>query len=448
MPRRLGSITVLGRVFRETYEGVNYSSCTLIPNGRVITSIMGVSASIEKLSRTIERYEADGGEINRVDATVRGDGDEPSIAIDVVVPLCSAARTPASETEATPRAATVGENGGLCLEFPPSAVPEIDEFAPADASCVTEEANVTSEGSVVVTFALSLEANAEPSSETVNGTSESDGSGSESTDSIERDRSGREAPADSLEGTVTTGESKPESATESEDEPAPDSRDRSASDSASNAVTSDVTIDDETERALAAARNEDLPPYDDIEYLECLYDSFDTFTAMAEVLEMDVASETVRRYMIDAGIHEPTSYETTAPDEDEATTDGSETTTGQQNCAAAGDREPATDGELDRPATVDDSAASVPEKQLIADGIGLPEDVEIDELMDAIESSMTLHDVTRKLSLERSRTRELLEQLNLLDLVVKRVYDSDEPTRHPSRHEIADRIRESATDGQ
>ncbi|WP_126665215.1 hypothetical protein [Haloterrigena salifodinae] len=399
---------------------------------------MGVSGSIEKISQTIERYEAAGGEIHRVDATVRGDGDEPSIAVDVVVPLCSATGVASSEAEATPRAATVEENGGLCLEFPPSVVPEIDEFAPADASLVTEEATVTSEGTVVVTFALGLEANAEPSSETVNGNTESDGSGSESTDSIERDRSDRETSADSLEGAVTTGESKPESATESEDERALESRDRSASDSAPNAVTSDVAIDDETERALAAARNEDLPPYDDVEYLECLYDSFDTFTAMAEVLEMDVASETVRRYMIDAGIHEPTSYETTAPDEDDATTDGSETTTGQQDCSVAEEREPMTD----------DSVASVPEKQLVADGIGLPEDVEINELMDAIESSMTLHDVTRELSLERSRTRELLEQLNLLDLVVKRVYGSADPERSPSRNEIADRIRESVTHGQ
>ncbi|SFS98579.1 hypothetical protein [Halostagnicola kamekurae] len=407
---------------------------------------MGVCDSIEKLSRTIERYEADGGEIHRVDATVRGDGDEPSMTIDVVVPLCSAAGVSASETEATPRAATVGENGGFCLEFPPSAVPEIDEFVPADASCVTEGATVTSEGTVVVTFDLSIGANAEPSSETANGHTESDENGSESTDPIECDRPDREAPVDSFEGTVTTCESK--SATESEDERVPDSRDRSPSDPAPNAVTSDVTIDDETERAIAAARNEDLPPYDDVEYLACLYDSFDTFTAMAEVLEMDVASETVRRYMIDAGIHEPTSYETNASDEDDATTDGSETTTGQQNGTAAEDRKPATDGEPDRPATADDSAASVPEKQLLADGIGLPEDVEINELMDALESSMTLHDVTRNLSLERGRTRELLEQLNLLDLVMKRVYDSDEPTRHPSRNEIADRIRESVTDGQ
>lgn len=414
----------------------------------MITDIMGVSASIEKLSRTIERYEADGGEVQRVDATIRGDGDEPSIAVDVVVPLCSAARTPASETEATPRAASIGENGGLCLEFPPSVVPEIDEFTPADASCVTEEASVTSEGTVVVTFDLGLEANAEPSSETANGRTESDESGSESTDPIKCDRSDRDASADSLGGTVPTGESKSESTTESKDERAPDSRDRSASDSAPNAVTSDVTVDDETERALAAARNEDLPPYDDVEYLECLYDSFDTFTAMAEVLEMDVASETVRRYMIDTGIHEPTSYETTTPNEDDATADGSETTTGQQDCSAAEDRESTTDGDLDRSATADDSAASVPEKQLVADGIGLPEDIEINELMDAIESSMTLHDVTRKLSLERSRTRELLEQLNLLDLVVKRIYGSNEPVQHPSRNEIADRIRESATDNQ
>ncbi|WP_408960591.1 hypothetical protein [Natrinema sp. 74] len=369
---------------------------------------MGVSASIENLSRTIERYEADGGEIHRVDATIRGDGDEPSIAIDVVVPLCSATGQSTAKAETTPRTATVDENDGLSLEFPPSIVPAIDEFAPANASCTTEEATVTSEGTVVVTFALGLEADAEQSHETTNG-------------DVESDRSA--------------------SATESEDERPLESRDRFASDS--------VAIDDETKRTLAAARNDDLPPYDDVEYLECLYDSFDTFTAMAEALEMDVASETVRRYMIDAGVHEPTSYETTAPDEDDATTDGSEVTAGQQDSSADENREPTvdTDSELDRSVTADDPTASVPEKQLVADGIGLPEDVEIDELMDAIESSMTLHDVTRTLGLERGRTRELLEQLNLLDLVVKRVSDANIPDRHPSRNEITDRIRESATYG-
>lgn len=377
---------------------------------------MSISASVGKLYHIIERYEADGGEIRRVDATIRGDGDEPRIAIDVAVPLCPTAGQSTTEAEATPRAATVDENGALTLEFPPSIVPEIDEFAPADASCVTEEATVSSEGTVVVTFALCLEADAGPSEETSSGDIEDDGNASESAGSLECDRSDREASVTSLEETGTTDESKSEPATESEDERASESSDLSPSDSTPSAASSDIAIDDETERTLAAARNDDLPPYDDVEYLQCLYDSFDTFTAMAEALEMDVASETVRRYMIDAGIHEPTSYETDVPDEDDATTD--------------------------------DPPASVPEKRLIADGIGLPDDVEIDELMDAIESSMTLHDVSRTLGLERGRTRELLEQLNLLDLVVKRVYDSDEPERPPSRTEITDRIRESVTHGR
>ncbi|MFD1600426.1 hypothetical protein [Halobellus rarus] len=56
---------------------------------------------------------------------------------------------------------------------------------------------------------------------------------------------------------------------------------------------------------LEAARDESVPPFEDTEYLQCLYDSCETFAEMSEKINMAVSDETVRRYMIDADIHSP-----------------------------------------------------------------------------------------------------------------------------------------------
>ena len=79
--------------------------------------------------------------------------------------------------------------------------------------------------------------------------------------------------------------------------------------------------------------------------------------------------------------------------------------------------------------------------QLIADGIGLPDGLTIEELTNAIESSMTVFDVQRKLDLGQERTEELLKQLNLIDLVMCRL--SHDPDQQVTQDEIVNRIRSS-----
>jgi hypothetical protein len=54
-----------------------------------------------------------------------------------------------------------------------------------------------------------------------------------------------------------------------------------------------------------AVRDESVPPFEDSGYLRCLYNSCETFAEMSEKIDMEVSSETVRRYMIDANIHSP-----------------------------------------------------------------------------------------------------------------------------------------------
>ncbi|RLM87925.1 hypothetical protein D3D02_13370 [Halobellus sp. Atlit-38R] len=71
----------------------------------------------------------------------------------------------------------------------------------------------------------------------------------------------------------------------------------------SSQVSDDEQSDIEAE--LAAVRDCAIPPYKDTDYLQHLYDSCESFREMSERIDVDVSSSTVRRYMIDVGIHSP-----------------------------------------------------------------------------------------------------------------------------------------------
>jgi len=64
----------------------------------------------------------------------------------------------------------------------------------------------------------------------------------------------------------------------------------------------------------------------------------------------------------------------------------------------------------------------------VADGIDLPDGADLDELKRAVQSSRTVYEVSRSLGIERERTRRLLDELDLLDLVTGRIAREDEVT--------------------
>ncbi|MEF8829469.1 MAG: hypothetical protein V5A49_10555, partial [Haloarcula sp.] len=59
---------------------------------------------------------------------------------------------------------------------------------------------------------------------------------------------------------------------------------------------------------------------------------------------------------------------------------------------------------------------------------------------DAVVDSDTVYEVQRSLNLDRGQTRDLLEELNLLDLVLCRL--ADEPDHAVSYGTVAGRIRQ------
>ena len=383
---------------------------------------MRIGDSVDTLSQIVDRYEADGGVIRQVDATISGRADAtgPSVSVDVVAPLCNGTASE-SDSSTAPETARLDDDGGLSLEFSRSALPAIAEYAPDGVVVTRDDARVTADGDVVVTFAIGFEEEATSArAETPAGSAAESDAGTEPNETDGPLETSKAHDEDGVDPVSTESRLGSEPETES-------------------------GIDSELSRALEDARNEELPPYDDAEYLQCLYESFETFAAMADVLEMDVAAETVRRYMIDAGVHDPVSYDVVDAEETEERTesvdepDDQSAAEGSDATASDADPEPAPA----RPDGTADPAEDIPERPLVADGIGLPDDVEVEGLIDAVESSMTLYDVSRALGLERGRTRELLEGLDLIDLVVRRVYASRTPEEGPSRKEIAERIRGS-----
>ncbi|MDY6819544.1 MAG: hypothetical protein SVG88_12865 [Halobacteriales archaeon] len=165
---------------------------------------------------------------------------------------------------------------------------------------------------------------------------------------------------------------------------------------AEDAIDSDASTDSQDER--------DIPPFRDTELLAEVYESCDRFADMADALDMDVTGETVRRYMIDHGIHDPDSYNTTDTERGDTVTD-------------------------------DDLAATT----VLADGIGLPDGVTPDTLVEAVKDATTIYEIQREIGIDRDQTLTMLQELGLLDFVVGRLDTTAE--REITREDVINRLR-------
>ena len=175
------------------------------------------------------------------------------------------------------------------------------------------------------------------------------------------------------------------------------------SDADSDTVEQRAGAGTETRSETVTASERDVPPFKDPDLLAEVYDSCETFAEMADTLEMDVTAETVRRYMIDYDIHEPNTYQTS-----------------------------------DGPA-----GATADEGQVVlSDGIGLPDEVTAEDLIETVERSNTIYEVKQDIHIDRDDALEMLQDLNLLDLVVGRL--ATEGERDITREDIVDRLREAS----
>ncbi|SHG99236.1 hypothetical protein [Halobaculum gomorrense] len=163
----------------------------------------------------------------------------------------------------------------------------------------------------------------------------------------------------------------------------------------------------------------EVPPFRNPELLADVYDRCDTFAEMAETLDMDVTAETVRRYMIDYDIHQPNSYDT-------------------GDDAPAGDKRASADRTGEEPTAGAGDGTETP--VILADGVGLPEDITVETLIETVRRSNTIYEVKQDMGLERDDALEVLRELNLLDIVVGRL--ATEAERDISRDEIIGRLQQ------
>jgi hypothetical protein len=378
------------------------------------------ATSFDVLSRVVEQYESRGGAVQRVEATPDGADGALDATLELPLALDGAGAV-------TPRTATLTDDG-LAVEF---TAADLVASPDAPAATVTDRTVAVVDDELLVTVELEIDP----------------GSAAEGAPSEELDRDETAAPdGGAAEPAVVErpdtddpaeGDAADDPATETADDPATEAPDESG-----------------LAAELDAVRDESVPPYEDTRYLRALYEGCETFTEMSRHIEMDVVAETVRRYMIDAGIHDPTPYDTAAAtggaaddvqSDDTAVADDAPTGgTADGPVDAAGTEDGPTGGTADEstaPAgTVDDGEAT--EEQLVADGTGLPDHLSVEEIVAAVADSATVYEVQRRLGLGQQRTRELLDQLHLLDLVLHRVDSGSD--REVTREEVVGRIRRRA----
>ncbi|MGB9933806.1 hypothetical protein [Haloarcula amylolytica] len=196
-------------------------------------------------------------------------------------------------------------------------------------------------------------------------------------------------------------------------------------------VPSENRGDASDELAETLSQSDSVPAYKDPEALQAAYDACDTFPEMTEALDADVTSETVRRYMVEYDIHDPTDTTPQAGGlslSDVQADSGTDTTPSADSDSP--DDQTDDDGQPEEPdglgaRSVADLLAEADSQDsddnLVADGLGISQDLTVAELARTVTQSTSLHEVTQRLDLSQTHARRLLSELDLLDLVTHRL---------------------------
>ncbi|MFD1514322.1 hypothetical protein [Halomarina rubra] len=362
---------------------------------------MGLRTSFDILARVVEEFESRGQSVRDLEVrTVDAGTGRLEATLQLPVSFCPAPDASRGVT-LEPRAATPTETAGVSIEFSTPVLDELDDEL-ADAVSASVEETVVTGADVVLTVALRVD----PADV---GTPEQPGG-------VSADR-----VADAVEPAAPEQTPSVETAVEGEsDETEPNAE---TGDGDTTVSAGPPTHDDPLVERLEAVRDESRPPYEDTPFLQELYTSCDTFAEMNRYLGMDVSTETVRRYMIDAGVHTAASY---------ATRDGD----GPENT-----RRPAEDAATNG-TDLDAASARLHPHDVEAVARRLPEGVTVDDLVDAVLASATVYQVQRRLDLDRRTTKRLLDDLDLLEFVLHRI--GGEHRREYSTEDLLERIERSS----
>lgn len=371
------------------------------------------------------------------------------------------------------RAENVTGSGAVGTELSVE-VPVASVFDPGDADVDVRGAEAVDEETLELTVDVRLQDGNDFPADGEEGSPADSESGSPGQGEVDGSSGTDDAPGDGSTGEEPDESDEPGGPDEQTGSEELDGHDEPEGSGESHDTGDDATSPDGTHEA-------DPPAYRDPGKLREAYENNDTFAAMTDALDVDVTSQTVRKYAIEHGIHEvstrsdPDVGDEPVEDTDEADdpdtrhpgTDDGTTDDANVDDAEGPDRETVTDGSGrggtagpvspdgrgDEPA-VDpgstgsngpdvrarvDSVAS----EVLPDGESLPGELDAAGFVDAVREAGTLYDLQRLLDLDRDRTRALLDRLDLLDLVHGRVSRIDED---PSPGKVRERIAAAADD--
>jgi len=359
----------------------------------MLTLVMSIGNKVQELGRFLEACERR-RDVERVDLTeVPSSGSGVAADIELEFSTCP---SDTGEMGISFVGTSVGDDGGIQLTFEP-ADPILERLDGVDLEF--SDATFDSDGTVSVTLTASTTI--------ADGTPTDDGQATDETTAVDR-----VATTSKLDDDVSGPVEQPgaDGSTENADGRtggAPDGLDRTE------------TADEEHGSGAG-----DVPPFRNPELLRDIYVSCDTFDEMRDALPMDITAETVRRYMISHGIHEPSTYDTTAEDNSEV-----------------GSPETAEDPETELLEADDD----VEMPDAIADGIGLPEDVSVEALIDTVQWANTLYEVQTEFGIDRDEALSMLRQTGLFHHVVGRL--SKKEKREASREMVIESLRQQTSSG-
>jgi hypothetical protein len=405
---------------------------------------MSLGTCFDLLSRIVERYESEGGSVRAVETTTDdGRAVRARITVSAAVLGSAGGRRPTLVAES----ASVDDEGGVEVSFSASNLADVVEHPGVSVDADVRGASSTDDGELVLTVGVVIEPLTDASGITSTDDADADTDADTGGTQLAADES-----SDSIEKTVENG-------VEAFGGGDGTGKDRTEADECDG---DGPTPSPSAAEELAAVRDESVLPCEDVEYLERLYERCETFTEMTRLIEMDVTSETVRRYMIEADIHSPTTYDTIPRTEesesgasqlresDTGEPDGPKPEADLSTAHSTVTDSPGTDSDEEWESEEDSSSETTPEpfpdavgaEKLVTDGIGLPNSVQIPDVVEAVTVSVTLYGFARRLDLEQEDARELLRQLDLLDFVPRRLPAGRR--QEISQEDVAEQIRRSA----
>ena len=415
---------------------------------------MAIHRALAVVSEVVAELEQEWG-LRSVETVVEGDASEVRARVEVPISPCAGIE---GEDAVDPVDATLTADGELQVSYGPgdAVIPTVDR-PPVEVT--TREVSVRESVGIVACLDLRITPPdwAPPESGATaavdrqsDGRAEADSDAGTDASGAGTDTSGDGTPigdaGSASESSETAGTASPRVPSEDGREPADvgeaaDGGDRPEAESSDEGRSRDPSAGDTSGPSsdgpaeVAAVRDPSVPPYEDEAYLRALYEHCDTFARMREAIEMDVSAETVRRYMIEAGIHEPDRYDTGA---DEATDDGA-------RAAEEGLRASHSDVRGRTDAGPPPEIADVREAlELEAAELDLPDEFEMTDLVDAVVYGRSTHEVARELNLDHDVTRDLLRQLNLVDLVSYRLTEAAD---HETSYEtVTARLRQGGAE--